>query len=136
MTAPTRWAAVGASVALLAVLSAAACLQPDPRGFGTHQRLGMPACAVQRLVGWRCPSCGMTTSWSHLTRGELVKSLQANSAGTMLGVLAGALMPWLLVSGIRGKWWGGFPQPGIQIGLIVAVTLTALVDWAARFLLR
>ena len=131
---PARWGAASAGVTLLALLSAAACLEPDPRGYGTHQRLGLPPCSFQRLVGRRCPSCGMTTSWSHLMRGEMVKSLQANAAGTMLGILAGALIPWLLASGMRGTWIGGYPHQRTVLALMTAVLVLALVDWALRFL--
>jgi hypothetical protein len=44
---------VGLGAFLLAMLAAAAWLQPDPRGFGTHQQLGLPPCTFQALFGNR-----------------------------------------------------------------------------------
>ena len=43
---------------LVAVLSIAAWLAPDPSGLGTHQQLGLPACTSVAILGIRCPACG------------------------------------------------------------------------------
>ena len=67
-----------------------------PRTMATHTQLGMPPCNFVILTGKPCPSCGMTTSFALLVRGDVVASLRANWAGTLLAVLwAGAG---------RGRW--------------------------------
>ena len=58
------------SVILLAGFALAARLEPDPRGFGTHQRLGLPPCTFQSMFNIPCPSCGMTTSFANVVRGR------------------------------------------------------------------
>jgi len=125
-----RLAAIGLGLAL--PLLVAMILTPDTRGHGTHQQLGLPPCTFVALFGWRCPTCGMTTSWAHLVRGELVESLRANAGGTLLGVLDLLAMAGLLLSAARGRWT---PRPlGSTAGAWLAVSVTAvvLIDWAIR----
>ena len=47
------------------VLLIASWLTPDPRGLGSHTKLGMPRCEFEYRTGIPCPSCGMTTSFAH-----------------------------------------------------------------------
>src|ERR1700742_4113164 len=62
-------------------------LEPDPRGFGTHQRMGFPPCTFRVMTGFPCPSCGMTTCFAHYTRGQWQQALDANAAGGVLAVV-------------------------------------------------
>jgi hypothetical protein len=127
---------VAAGIAIVGLLAVAASLEPDDRGLGTHQRLGLPPCTVRVVLGIRCPSCGMTTSWACLTKGRLVEALRANTAGTLLGLVAAVVGPWLLVSGVRGRWFG---KPGNEwVPLVVALSVgaVALVDWGVRLMIE
>jgi hypothetical protein len=126
---------VGTGCGLLALLLMAAWLPPDPRGLGTHQQLGLPPCTVRQLTGWRCPSCGMTTSWSHLVRGQVWDSLRANSGGTLLGLTCLILAPWSLASGVRGRWLGQPPGPAASVALTLILLAVTLVDWVIRLVL-
>ena len=54
----------------------------NPRTSATHTQLGMPPCNFVTLTGKPCPSCGMTTSFALLVRGDVVSSLRANWVGT------------------------------------------------------
>src|SRR5262245_40749793 len=92
---------------LWSLLLVARMLQPDGSGYGTHRQLGLPPCSAQQMFGIRCPACGMTTSWAYLTRGMVWQSLRVNSGGTLLGLAVFVLGPWLLMSGVLGRWWGG-----------------------------
>ena len=60
---------------LVGVFAAAAWINPygpdgRPRTMGTHTQLGMLPCNFVILTGRPCPSCGMTTSFALLVRGE------------------------------------------------------------------
>src|SRR4051794_5757921 len=61
-------------------------LEPDPRGFGTHQRLGLPPCTIRSLCGFPCPSCGMTTSFACFIKGRWREAAQANVAAIPLAM--------------------------------------------------
>ena len=46
-------------------------LEPDPRGFGTHEQLGFRACLPVELWNVPCPGCGVTTAVTLAVHGEL-----------------------------------------------------------------
>ena len=72
----------------------------------THRQLGFPPCGVLERYGKPCPACGCTTSFALLMRGDLVNSLRANFAGTVMALSLLGLMPWLLLAGLTGRTWG------------------------------
>jgi hypothetical protein len=117
---------------LVALLITASRLTPSPLGLGTHQRLGLPMCSIRVWYGIRCPSCGMTTSWAHLTRGHALAALKANSGGALLGLASIACGPWLLVSGLRGRWLIGPPHEWITLGIGLGIIAVTLTDWSLR----
>ena len=120
------------ALGLLALLAVAAFLKPDPRGLGTHQQFGLPPCTFRFLFGRPCPTCGMTTSWAHLVRGQLIGALRASVGGTLLGALAVVSVPWLVVSAARGRWLGWAPN-GTTVGWVAsAILLVTLIDWGIR----
>ena len=82
------------AVVLLAVLGLARWLPPDERGFGTHERLGLPPCGLILTSGLPCPSCGMTTSFSLMMHGRPVDSFMAQPAGAVLSL--GAMLGLIL----------------------------------------
>lgn len=132
-----RFSLIAGSGVLIAMLVTAALIRPDPRGFGTHQRLGLPPCTFLRLTGVRCPSCGMTTSWSHLVRGHVFRSFQANAGGMLIGITCGLLAPWALISGVRGRWLWRPISEWMVAGWVIVLLAVTLIDWGIRcFLLR
>lgn len=85
-SARLAWGAVAAVCA--ALLAAAARLEPDPRGLGTHEQFGMPPCSFVLTSGLPCPTCGMTTAFAELMHGRPWRAFQAQPAGTILCVAA------------------------------------------------
>lgn len=124
-----------AGCVLLALLVTAARLQPSSRGFGTHQQLGLPPCTITVLLGMRCPSCGMTTSWSYFTRGRIWQSLKANTGGALLAALSVVVGPWLLLSGLAGHWLWRPPRDTVVLAISLLVLAITIVDWSVRLLL-
>jgi hypothetical protein len=103
MTLWVRGALVCLASFLIVIFSIAIYLNPyqgdgTAKRWGTHQGLGLPPCTFQEQTGYPCPSCGMTSSFALLIRGDLWHSLQANFAGTMLGSFCLFLIPWSLAS--------------------------------------
>ncbi|MBI1850834.1 MAG: DUF2752 domain-containing protein [Planctomycetes bacterium] len=80
------------------MLSVARSLEPDPRGFGTHEQLGLPPCGFASQTGMPCPTCGMTTSFAHFARGHVVDALRSNAFGAVAFL---AVVAVTLVAGSR-----------------------------------
>ncbi len=131
--------ATGGAIAIV-LLGTAASLKPNVvqvgpgefRKMGTHHGLGLPPCSFRVMVGMPCPSCGMTTSWSHTMRGQLWQALEANIGGTLLAISALVYGPYMLISGIRGRW---FLAPFNELyAAVIAFTIIAitLVSWCVR----
>jgi len=70
----------------LALLGVAAALQPNPRGLGTHEQLGLRACGFHERTGYPCPTCGMTTAFAYAARGRLVEAFVVQPAGALLAL--------------------------------------------------
>jgi len=103
-----RGTLLGVVVGLVLVFAVASWLNPytadgQARTMETHRQIGLPPCTFKVMSGLPCPSCGMTTSFALLVRGDVVNSLRANAVGTMLAALCLALIPWGLASVVRGR---------------------------------
>ena len=121
---------------LLSLLALATQLQPDPSGLGTHRQLGIPECTFVQLFGRPCPTCGMTTSWAHVMRGEWKQAMRANSAGMMLALAACIVGPWLLAVAGRGRWIGWKPtEVNVAVMAIIVIGVT-LLDWLRRLMMN
>ncbi|MEM2786304.1 MAG: DUF2752 domain-containing protein [Candidatus Nitrosotenuis sp.] len=73
-------------------------LTPDPKGYGTHQQLWLPPCAFHTLTQKLCPTCGLTTSITYITHGDLASAQKAHAGGLLLFVYTGAISLTLLCS--------------------------------------
>jgi len=76
------------------VLLTAHSLSPDPRGFGTHTQLGLPACPFERLTHLPCPTCGLTTCFVLLSHGAIRSGVMCHPVGAVCFALlcAGLLL--------------------------------------------
>ena len=96
--------------------------------------MGLPPCTFVVLFGRRCPSCGMTTAWAHLVRGEVAGAFEANVGGALLGLLALVAEPWLLISVLRGRWLGWVPNSTVVAWVLTGIVVVTLIDWGIRML--
>jgi len=120
------------TVAIVVVMALASRLTPDPRGFGTHQQLGLPPCGFLTATGITCPHCGLTTSFCWFVRGEWDQSWHVNPAGSLLAVGCVGLWPFLLVMCLRGNW-AGIRAPGMTFLIGSAGwLLLSLMIWILR----
>ena len=91
----------------------------------THRQLGLPPCTFKELTGLPCPSCGMTTSFALLIRGDVGNSLRANAVGTLLAAFCLTMIPWGLATVVRGRPL--FIQSMERTLTLVVVTLLTLM---------
>jgi hypothetical protein len=126
---------------LTAVFAVALWLDPyardgQPLRMETHRQLGLPPCSFYALTGLPCPSCGMTTSFALLVRGDVGNSLRANAVGTLLALFWLSVIPWSVASAVRGRLllvWA--PERALTVAVLAFVVLL-LVRWAAVLALR
>jgi len=86
------------ALTVMAVVAGAASLIFYPGGdewtylFGHRFGAG---CSFLKATGQPCPSCGMTRSWVHLARGDVLQAFTYNAAGALL-------LLWILFAGVLG----------------------------------
>jgi hypothetical protein len=125
---------VGWAAFLIGGFALALWLEPDPRGFGTHQRLGLPPCTFRLFLGVDCPSCGSTTSFSHYVRGEWLRAAECNLSAFVLALACSAMIPWSLYSSWTGRLWKvQRPELVLAWGL-GALCAVSLGQWTLRLL--
>jgi uncharacterized protein DUF2752 len=127
-----RLVALAAGSILLALLVTACCLTPSPVGLGTHRQLGLPPCTVLDWFGFRCPSCGMTTSWAYMLHGRPLAALQANAGGALLAIVAAVCGPWLTISAVRGRWLLRPPADWLMVAVGAAIIGITITQWTVR----
>lgn len=118
---------------MIAPLALAYSLKPDPSGMGTHQQIpGFGPCTIQALFGFPCPACGMTTSWSLFTKGQITEALMTSASGTILAAVFLIASIWFLIAALRGKWLVIVPTP-LQVAIAALAWLCLVtVEWLVR----
>lgn len=123
------------ALGMIGVFAIAVKLKPDPRGFGTHQQLGLPACTFRTFTGYDCPHCGMTTSFSNIVRGNFGAAWAANPVGIPLAITCAVCIPWWLLVSVTGRWLvTREPLSWMLFGALGYVAL-ALCVWVFRVFL-
>lgn len=124
------WAFLAGAI-MLGLLVVARCLSPSPVGMGTHQQLGLPPCTFDTLLGVRCPTCGMTTSWAYTTRGEIALAWQSNPGGVCLAVVSLVCGTWSWAMALRGRYWA-LMSAKWSLAILLAIAALTLFDWVLR----
>ncbi|MSR40532.1 MAG: DUF2752 domain-containing protein [Phycisphaerales bacterium] len=115
-----------------AVLGLAWWLQPAAKGIGTHQQLGLPACAWPERFGIPCPTCGYTTSFALAAKGHFIDSFVNQPMAMIVALATGCIFVaslWSVATGrsiapIAGRCSGG------KFWLIVGVL--GLLSWGYK----
>ena len=122
------------ALGIIAVFAVAAWLNPYQNGqvwlMETHRQLGLPECNFKRITGRPCPSCGMTSSFALLMHGDLVNSLRANAAGTLLAFFCLAYVPWALLCALLGRKLLILSMERVLLRMVVVFLVFMLARWA------
>ncbi|MCI0574324.1 MAG: DUF2752 domain-containing protein [Myxococcaceae bacterium] len=143
---PVRWAGrsrehwlllllAAGVVAGLAVLGLA--LEPDERGVGTHEQLGLRPCLPMQVWSLPCPGCGVTTSVTLATQGRFLAALWNQPFGFAVWLLLLAFVAWAALGHLRGRdlwerlqaWRSG---PWLWAGGVLAVVGWLYKIWLVR----
>src|SRR5438445_10288 len=81
------------------------------------------------MTGVPCPSCGMTTSFALLIRGDWWNSLKANAVGTLLAAFCLALIPWSLFCAAWGRPIFVVSLERTLTKIVVAFVFLMLLRW-------
>jgi hypothetical protein len=129
-----RAAALGLALALLGVLVTAWRLDPDPRGHGSHQQLGLPPCGFLVAFGRPCMTCGMTTSFALATDLRPVDAFRTQPMGALACLLTAAAF-WgalhVAATGSRLASVAGRLLNGRTLWVLLGLTLAA---WGYKLL--
>ncbi len=99
-----HWVVLGIALSgAVALLLFALFLEPDARGYGTHERLGLKPCYPMLAWNFPCPGCGVTTSVASAARGDLLDSFVAQPFGLLLALLAVVFVLWAVAGQLRGR---------------------------------
>jgi hypothetical protein len=119
----------------LTVLVIAVRLDPDPRGVGTHEQLGLAACGMLERIRLPCPTCGMTTSFALLLEGQVAASLINQPSGTLLAFVTACAVwvcGYIAATGLpAARWFDRFPtltQVIVFVGLMLAGWVWKIID--------
>lgn len=90
----------------LALIAVGRVLEPDPRGWGTHEQLGFEPCYPMEHWNVPCPGCGVTTALALAVHGRPLAALRAQPFGVLVLLLALGSAGWALASHARGRELG------------------------------
>lgn len=131
-----HWIVLGfalASVALFLVLGVV--VDPDPRGFGTHERLGLPTCKPMDWWNVPCPGCGVTTSVALAAHGHPWDSIVNQPFGFLVALALPIFALWAFVSAVRGRDLA-VELSRWRIGVLgVVLVLVMIASWAYKLAL-
>ena len=135
-TRASQVASVLLAAAAVFVIAVSIVIEPDPRGCGTHCRLGLPPCASQVFLHAPCPFCGMTTSFCCMGHGRLAEAFASNPAGPLLYVLVWLAVPFFSYWAYTRRsltalaWDWPLERPAAWLMVVI------LAGWAARLAMR
>ncbi|HHN77174.1 MAG TPA: DUF2752 domain-containing protein [Phycisphaerales bacterium] len=99
-------------------------LHPSDEGHGTHTQLGMPACGWVIAFNKPCPTCGMTTAFTHAAHGRFADALADQPMGALLALISAAV------------FWAGLHTAitGCRLDRLVRMVLAPRTLWIAAAL--
>ncbi len=116
----------------VAVLALALWLKPNPSGYGTHQQLGLGTCGMILTTGLPCPTCGMTTAFSHTVRGQWIAAFLAQPAGFALALATIAMVFVCIWSVKTGRLPAPLRNDRIVFRLFLTLLILLVAGWAFK----
>jgi hypothetical protein len=124
------WLAIAS--AATAVLWIARVLDPDERGHGTHEQLGLPPCGFLELTGIPCPGCGLTTAFAHLARADLAAAFSANPGAVPLFTLTLLAVPFAAVGVVTARPFEPVIVNRATSRVAILVVAVLILGWVFR----
>ena len=96
--------------------------------------MGLPNCTMVVMLGYPCPTCGMTTAFSHVVRGQFIDAFKAQPAGLIFALAVIATVPVSLSVVVTGKVWMVNWHRTSPAKLAVIAVLILLGGWVYKVL--
>lgn len=129
-----RLSAMAILVAAVIAVVFLARVHPDPRGFGTHEQLGMQPCSWPVVMGLPCPTCGVTTAACHVVHLQLWSAVRTQPFGAALALFGLGLAiraAWSLLTGTSFLDWLARWRYGRWVSLAIVLALASwLYTWS------
>jgi hypothetical protein len=93
----------GSLSSVLAIALLGLLVDPDPRGFGTHEKLGLAPCRAIQWWNIPCPGCGVTTSVTQIAHGDFLAGFVTQPFGWVVVGTAVTAAVWAIVGVVRGR---------------------------------
>ncbi len=109
-------------------------IDPDPRGHGTHVRLGMAPCGWAQSWEVPCPTCGVTTAACWLVHLAPHRALAANPFGAALAAAGLWAAGFAAACLLRGR---AFLEPCTRLPfarLLAGALALLLLSWGYKYL--
>ena len=133
-TLESRMYAAIISVAVSVIFLAAAWVTPNDRGVGTHHQLGLPTCSWIVAADIPCPTCGMTTSFSHAVRGQFLQSLFTQPMGLVIAIGTFLIGVIAIFTTITGRSLALIWMPFCGRKYIILLGIFAILAWGFKIL--
>ena len=131
-----RLKALLVSFIAFALLGIALYLQPASEGVGTHQQLGFPQCGWILAANIPCPTCGMTTAWSHTVRGELPSAFLAQPMGLLLAISTILVAVGAFFSALTGYSFNALLYRFAPSKVFIVIAVLTLASWGFKILIH
>lgn len=118
----------------LAILAIAFLLSPSAEGHGTHTALGLPPCGWVVAMDKPCPSCGMTTAFSHAARGDLKTAFLTQPFGALLAIATAACFWGALHVAATGSHLARAGARLLQPRFLALLAAIAAAAWIYKFI--
>lgn len=108
----------------LSILSVSILLRPNSEGYGTHKSLGLPSCLTAKMLGLkRCPSCGLTTAFALIGKGDFQTAIHVHPWAVPFYGLVFVFLGTSIFSLIKKKMkiWIIPVSPTLILGIIYTV---------------
>ena len=127
-----RIAAGLVAIITIAVLTTAAWLTPNPDGHATHTQLGMNKCTWVVWFDKPCPTCGMTTSFSHAGEGSWTTATLRQPMGALLALLTTMIFWGATHQALTGSRIGSVAQTAMRPKLVITMLALAAAAWVYK----
>jgi Protein of unknown function (DUF2752) len=128
-TTGERIAAAAIAAFSLFVLTTAAWLTPNPGGHATHTQLGMPQCTWVIAFDKPCPTCGMTTAFSHAGEGSWITATLTQPMGALLAFFTTMIFWASTHQAVTASRIGSVVQTALRPKLVIAMLVLTAGAW-------